>query len=281
MASICSSSLLLLAPNKKGYWQKENWRLRHFQLVVRNLLDPKYGMFVYKEETRVFWFNVASPDAPEFVLVGTMLGLAIYNSVILDLPFPLLVYKKLCGKPVTLEDVNDLDPQTYRNLCSLLDYKGDDIVDVYCLDFSVSFDYFGATKVVNLVPNGASVPVTQENKQQYVKLFVQWLLVDSVTEQFEAFARGFRMVGGPTLSIFRPEELELLVCGSQTVNIDELQASTTYKGGYGADHKVIRWFWDIVKAWPVEKQKKLLTFATGSDRVPIKVRRSLFLKDLL
>jgi ubiquitin-protein ligase E3 A len=35
-------------------------------------------------------------------------------------------------------------------------------------------------------------------------------------------------------------------------------------------NKVIRWFWELVRSWDVEKQKKLLTFATGSDRVPIK-----------
>ncbi len=78
------------------------------------------------------------------------------------------------------------------------------------------------------------------------------------------------MVGGPTLSIFRPEELELLVCGSESVNIDELESTTTYKGGFSKDHKVVRWFWLLVRSWPVEKQKKLLTFATGSDRIPIK-----------
>ncbi len=78
------------------------------------------------------------------------------------------------------------------------------------------------------------------------------------------------MVGGPTLSIFRPEELELLVCGSESVNIDELESTTTYKGVFSKDHKVVRWFWLLVRSWPVEKQKKLLTFATGSDRIPIK-----------
>ena len=62
----------------------------------------------------------------------------------------------------------------------------------------------------------------------------------------------------------------MLVCGSQSVNIDELESATTYKGGFAPQHKVVRWFWELVRSWGVENQKKLLTFATGSDRVPIK-----------
>jgi ubiquitin-protein ligase E3 A len=138
-----------------------------FQLVIRHILDPNYGMFVYSESQRTFWFNLSATDmAPEFGLVGTMLGLAIYNSVILDLPFPLLVYKKLCNKPVGLEDVADLDPQQFKNLTALLAYEKDDVADVFCLDFSVSYDYFGSTNTVMLLPEGNTVPVTQANKAQ-------------------------------------------------------------------------------------------------------------------
>jgi hypothetical protein len=214
-----------------------------FQLVIRDILDPNYGMFVYSEKERTFWFNPLAQDmSAEFGLVGTMLGLAIYNSVILDLPFPMLVYKKLCAVKVGLEDVAELNEQEYKNLKALLAYKEDDIEDIFCLDFSVSYDYYGATNTVDLIPDGRNIPVNQSNKSDYVAKYVQWLLVDSISVQFESFAKGFRNVGGPTLSIFRAEELELLICGSENVNIDELESATTYKGGYSAGHKVIYLF---------------------------------------
>ena len=251
-------------------------RKEFFQLVVRGILDPNYGMFSYREKERLFWFNLSANDmTAEFQLVGTILGLAIYNSVILDLPMPFLVYKQLSGKAVGMEDLRDFDIQTFNNLTSLLEYAGDDVEDVYCLDFSVSYDYFGSDVVVDLMEDGRNIAVTQENKQQYVKLYVHWLLQGSIQKQLDSFARGFRAVGGPTLTIFRPEELELLVCGSENVDIDELQNSTIYKGGYSAQHKVIKWFWELVRTWDVVMQKKLLTFATGSDRVPIKGLSSL------
>lgn len=58
-----------------------------------------YGMFVWNAQTRTFWFNHLSLDSEQdFMLTGMVLGLAIYNSVILDAHFPLVAYKKLLGK---------------------------------------------------------------------------------------------------------------------------------------------------------------------------------------
>ncbi len=58
-------------------------------------------MFKYMENTRTFWFSHLSIELEtEYKLVGSVLGLAIYNGVILDLHFPPVVYKKLLsGKP--------------------------------------------------------------------------------------------------------------------------------------------------------------------------------------
>jgi hypothetical protein len=75
-----------------------------FQLIVRQVFDPAYAMFIYNEETRTFWFN---PDTMEpkikYELIGFIIGLALYNSVILDIHFPRVVYKKLLGLEPNLE----------------------------------------------------------------------------------------------------------------------------------------------------------------------------------
>lgn len=66
------------------------------------------------EETRLFWF---SPDVAqegsnyaEYKLAGLLLGLAVYNAVVLDLHMPLALYKKLMGYSVGFEDLQELDP---------------------------------------------------------------------------------------------------------------------------------------------------------------------------
>ena len=56
-------------------------------------------MFTFDEETRTYWFSSASMEAgSEFRLVGQLMGLAIFNSVILDAHFPHCLYLKLVGK---------------------------------------------------------------------------------------------------------------------------------------------------------------------------------------
>jgi hypothetical protein len=69
------------------------------------LLLQAYGMFVHSEETRTFWFNRASMETDAFALVGQLMGLAIYNSVIIEAHFPLVLYAKLLGRQPTFEVV--------------------------------------------------------------------------------------------------------------------------------------------------------------------------------
>jgi len=62
-----------------------------FQLIVRQMFDLNYGMFTCDEESRCFWFSAtALENAREFNLIGKVFGLAIYNSVILDVHFPMV-----------------------------------------------------------------------------------------------------------------------------------------------------------------------------------------------
>lgn len=66
------------------------------------------GMFTFDEATRYCWFNLNSFETDgQFFLIGLVLGLAIYNNVILDVHFPMVVYRKLFGKKGTFEDLKD------------------------------------------------------------------------------------------------------------------------------------------------------------------------------
>jgi hypothetical protein len=47
---------------------------------------------------------------PDNVIVDQILGLAIYNGVILDLHLPVVVYKKLLGHTPTFADLKELRP---------------------------------------------------------------------------------------------------------------------------------------------------------------------------
>ena len=55
--------------------------------------------FTYSTESRLCWFagGTFEPES-SFIVIGLLLGLALYNSTLLDLHFPLAFYKLLLGQ---------------------------------------------------------------------------------------------------------------------------------------------------------------------------------------
>lgn len=73
-------------------------------------------MFIPKNNNTVFWFNPKSFEMPIFYsFIGKLLGLALYNQVLLDVRFPTVIFKKLQGEKLSAEDVKELDMETYSS----------------------------------------------------------------------------------------------------------------------------------------------------------------------
>ncbi|XP_077073484.1 putative E3 ubiquitin-protein ligase HERC4 isoform X1 [Siphateles boraxobius] len=254
-------------------------RKEFFLLIMKELLDPKYGMFRYYEESRLIWFaHKTFEDITLFHLIGVICGLAIYNLTIVELNFPLALYKKLLKKGPTLEDLKELMPDVGRSLQQLLDYTEDDLEETYCLNFTITEENFGATEVLELIPNGTDVSVNKSNRQEFVKAYVNYIFNTSVAPQFSAFHAGFHKVcGGKVLELFQPSELQAMVIGNTNYDWKELEKSTEYKNEYWADHPTIKMFWEVFHEMPLEKKKQFLLFLTGSDRIPIMGMKSLAL----
>uniref|UniRef100_A0A8D3E7K1 HECT and RLD domain containing E3 ubiquitin protein ligase 4 n=1 Tax=Scophthalmus maximus TaxID=52904 RepID=A0A8D3E7K1_SCOMX len=136
-------------------------RKEFFLLIMKELLDPKYGMFRYYEESRLIWFsNKTFEDIDLFNLIGLICGLAIYNLTIVELNFPVALYKKLLKRRPTLDDLKELMPDVGRSLQHLLDYTEDDLEETFCLNFTITEENYGATEVLELVPNGSDrIPI--------------------------------------------------------------------------------------------------------------------------
>ncbi|XP_046885938.1 probable E3 ubiquitin-protein ligase HECTD2 [Hypomesus transpacificus] len=254
-----------------------------FLLLVRQIFHTDYGMFTYLKDSRCHWFTSWKCDNySEFQLVGTLMGLAVYNSIALDIHFPPYCFKKLLTPPIlpcdqnttvgmaspTLEDLQQIMPDLARGLGDLLSYEGNVEEDFY-LTFQVFQEELGVVKSTNLKAGGDRIPVTKLNRKEYVQLYVDFLLNRSIYKQFAAFYHGFHSVcASDALLLLRPEEVEMLVCGSPELDMTALQRAAQYEG-YNKTDPTVRCFWEVVLAFPLELQKKLLHFATGSDRIPV------------
>ncbi|KAH8811813.1 ubiquitin-protein ligase-like protein E3 [Xylogone sp. PMI_703] len=265
-------------------------RKEWFLLLVRDVFNPDHGMFVYDDDSHFCYFNPYSFETTDqYFLVGVVLGLAIYNSTILDVALPSFAFRKLLASgpavapgsmshpkpPMTysLEDLAEFRPALAAGLQQLLDFEGD-VEGTFCRDFVAEIDRYGQIIEVPLCPGGEKKPVTNANRREFVDLYVRYLLDTAVTRQFEPFKRGFFSVcGGNALSLFQPEEIELLIRGSdEPLDIASLRAVAIYENWGVKDaattETVIQWFWQSFETANARDQRKLLTFITGSDRIP-------------
>ncbi|XP_071011083.1 ubiquitin-protein ligase E3A-like isoform X2 [Oncorhynchus clarkii lewisi] len=243
-----------------------------FQLVLEEMFNPDIGMFTYDDSTKLFWYNPSSlENEAQFTLIGIILGLAIYNNCILDVHFPMVVYRKLMGKKGTYLDLTDSHPVLYQSLRELLDYEGD-VEEDMMITFQISqTDLFGDPITYDLKENGDKIPVNADNRKEFVSLYGDYILNKSVERQFKAFRRGFQMVTNesPLKCLFRPEEVELLICGSRNLDFQALEETTEYDGGYSKDCRIIKDFWETVHSFGEEDKRLFLQFTTGTDRAPV------------
>ncbi|KAL7413343.1 hypothetical protein BDY24DRAFT_389757 [Mrakia frigida] len=244
---------------------KKEW----FLLLVRELLDPRYGMWLTDEDSGLCWFNPASLESAEqYTLIGVVVGLAVYHASVLDIPLPGAAFKRLLNKPVTIDDLAEWQPALARGLKSLLKFEGD-VEATYCRSFVGEYESYGEIISVPLIPGGANIMVTGKNREEYVDRLVQFLLVDSVSRQFKAFQRGWLSVcEGNALSLFHAEEIELLVRGSpEALDVGQLR-SVTVLDGFSPSDPLIESLWALVGSFDAQDQRKFLAFVTGSDRIP-------------
>uniref|UniRef100_M4A648 HECT and RLD domain containing E3 ubiquitin protein ligase 3 n=1 Tax=Xiphophorus maculatus TaxID=8083 RepID=M4A648_XIPMA len=247
-----------------------------FLLLLKELLDPVYGMFTHYKDSNLLWFSdKCFVEQNWFHLIGIVCGLAIYNSTVVDLHFPLALYKKLLDVSPSLDDFKELSPTEARSLQQLLDYEGGDVEETFVLSF-ITRENYGMTEVKELIPGGESIAVDKNNRKEFVEAYLRYVFSDSVSEQYSAFSAGFlKVCGGEILSLFQPSELMAMVVGNNNYNWEEMEKNAVYKGEYTATHPTVRLFWEVFHEFPLEKKKQFLLFLTGSDRIPIHGMESL------
>uniref|UniRef100_A0A1I7VXV9 E3 ubiquitin-protein ligase n=1 Tax=Loa loa TaxID=7209 RepID=A0A1I7VXV9_LOALO len=250
-----------------------------FYLLSHDIFNPYYGLFEYSAtDNYTLQINPHSETCnPEhlsyFHFIGRVIGIAIYHGKLLDAFFIRPFYKMMLDKPITLNDMESVDNEYFNSLIYIKDNNPEDLD----LHFAVDEDVFGKMNSVELRNGGAEEKVTDANKDEYIDLIIKWRFVSRVEEQMKALMRGVHELIPPNLlSIFDPNELELLVCGLQKIDVKDWKDNTLYKGGYSPSHPVIQNFWKCLLAFNNEMRARLLQFVTGTSRVPMNGFRELY-----
>ncbi|XP_033311343.1 E3 ubiquitin-protein ligase Nedd4 isoform X4 [Bombus vancouverensis nearcticus] len=250
-----------------------------FFLLSKEMFNPYYGLFEYSAtDNYTLQINPFSGVCNEehlnyFKFIGRIAGMAVYHGKLLDAFFIRPFYKMMLGKSIDLKDMESVDSEYYNSLLWIKENDPSELELTFCVDE----ESFGHTSQRELKPDGANIPLTDENKDEYIALVIQWRFVSRVQEQMNAFLEGFNALIPPTLvKIFDENELELLMCGIQHIDVRDWKQNTLYKGDYHANHIVVQWFWRVVLSFSNEMRSRLLQFVTGTSRVPMNGFKELY-----
>lgn len=175
---------------------------------------------------------------------------AIFENILVDLPLAEFFLAKLLVDKAPAHYLESLDPTLYKNLLFLRDYEGN-VTDLG-LDFStvhndlgettvcVSFssvnrlrsDHYFNLQMIELKPNGRNIPVTNENRLEYIQRFAELKLNTQLKRQCVAFREGLdSVVPLIWLKLFNHKELQVIIGGdNQEIDLTDMRSHTTYGG---------------------------------------------------
>ena len=250
-----------------------------FYLLSKEMFNPYYGLFEYSAaDNYTLQINPVSGLCNEehlsyFKFIGRVAAMAIYHGKLLDAFFIRPFYKMMLKKQIQLKDMESVDMEYYNSLRWIMENDPKEL-DLY---FSVDEDFFGHMQQHELKPGGSDISVTNDNKQEYIDLVIQWRFVSRILPQMTAFLEGFDEVLPLSLiKVFDENELELLMCGIGEIDVRDWKRHTVYKSGYHANHIVIQWFWRVILSFSNEMRSRLLQFVTGTSRVPMNGFKELY-----
>lgn len=252
-----------------------------FTLMTKEVFDDTTGLFCRSGNGDGLMINPASAEASVdhlmyYQAIGRFIGRALFEGILIDAHLAIPVCKHILGVPITFSDLEFVDNDLYKNLKWLRDNTG---VESLALDFTVNVDQMpDKVKVVDLVPNGSDIPVTDDNKLEYITLRFKWIVATSMSQQLGSIMQGlFSIIPVELLSVFDHQELELLICGIPDIDVQDWKTHTIYVGE--RDERVIAWFWNCVHEFSNEQKARLLQFTTGSARVPVQGFKALTMND--
>ncbi|KAM6052554.1 ubiquitin-protein ligase E3B isoform 2-T8 [Chlamydotis macqueenii] len=247
--------------------------------IIKKVFDPALNLFkttsgderLYPSPTSYIHENYLQL----FEFVGKMLGKAVYEGIVVDVPFASFFLSQLLGHHhsvfySSVDELPSLDSEFYKNLTSIKRYDGD--ISDLGLTLSYDEDVMGQLVCHELVPGGKTIPVTNENKISYIHLMAHFRMHTQIKSQTAALIGGFRSIIKPEwIRMFSAPELQRLISGDNAeIDLEDLKKHTVYYGGFHGSHRVIIWLWDILaNDFSPEERAMFLKFVTSCSRPPL------------
>ncbi len=190
--------------------------------------------------------------------IGQFLGKAARHGLVPDGGLAAVILKELLGQTPQFFDLRDLDPALYRSQIEFI--RSSSVNAIPGLTFT---DVDGT----ELIPGGADVALTDDNKAAYLDLVVEHRLA-SIAAPLAAFIRGFDSVCPVhALGILSVEELDVFLFGQRSFTSQMMMDSLVVKNGQLSDPTVVA-FGQAIATFTAAELAALLHFVTGQRRPP-------------
>eukprot|EP00747_Dinoflagellata_sp_TGD_P115750 gnl/TRDRNA2_/TRDRNA2_172233_c4_seq2.p1 gnl/TRDRNA2_/TRDRNA2_172233_c4~~gnl/TRDRNA2_/TRDRNA2_172233_c4_seq2.p1 ORF type:complete len:277 (+),score=64.51 gnl/TRDRNA2_/TRDRNA2_172233_c4_seq2:2-832(+) len=204
-------------------------------------------------------------------MVGRVTGLALLHGQQLPVQFALPLIKQLLGMELGKNDLLQLDPELHKHILDLRSFTAEQLADLE-LDFTVDEHHFGKRRKVSLTMDGEKILVTKGNVDVYISLYIEHYLRRNA-DMLSSLQRGLHQFCPKKLLLaaavcFTESEFDILLSGSQDIDINDWQKQTKYMGCSGRT-PVVKWFWAALRSFSKQQQGQVLRFATGHSNVPI------------
>jgi len=83
-----------------------------------------------------------------------------------------------------------VSPSVGNGLKQLLSFDGD-VEETFAVNFNLAYSIFGETKTVELKKNGSSIPVNNQNRREYVELYVDYMLTNQSSNNTRHLRKAF------------------------------------------------------------------------------------------
>ncbi|XP_042598747.1 apoptosis-resistant E3 ubiquitin protein ligase 1 isoform X2 [Cyprinus carpio] len=256
-------------------------RREWFELICKALFDTNNQLFTRFSDNNQ---GLVHPDADRpphlrvkmYEFAGRVVGKCLYESALggaykqlVRARFTRSFLAQIIGLRMNYKYFETDDEEFYKTkVCFILN---NDVSEMDLLFAEEKYSKSGhLEKVVELISGGAQIAVTNENKIHYLNLLAQYRLASQVRDEVEHFLKGLNeLVPENLLAIFDENELELLMCGTGDINVQDFKAHAVIVGGsWHFREKVMKWFWAVVSSFTQEELARLLQFTTGSSQLP-------------
>ncbi|KAL7326000.1 ubiquitin-protein ligase (E3) [Mucor circinelloides] len=240
--------------------------------LSKEAFNVNYGLFTATPEQLLYpnpSFYATEPQQLEyFKFLGLIIGKAVYEGILLDVAFAEFFLKKCLGKVNYLDDLSSLDPELYKGLLAVKNYDGN--VEDLSLDFTSTHMENGRSVSVDLIPGGSNIPVTNQNRIQYIYSIANYRLNVQIAKQCRAFFRGLStIVDIKWLRMFNQQELQIVLGGASVpIDLHDLRSHTVLAGFMEHD-ATVKNFWTALESFDNTLRMKFVKFVTSCSRPPL------------